>query len=209
MTDFSSAELDGIFYHKFTVCSLDHTGIAFLASHGSIKRSLFYKNSSLLSLYQRRGKLAFSRQNSNLRFKSQMLIAYKFCCHRRIDLIINRSVRTHVVGYFAGSTSLDSLLFHCRLEAILVDSVSLFFQNLFCQIKRESVSIIKLECIFAGKLSGSCCLHLLFHISKDAKSLVDGFVKLVFFICQYLEDKFFFILKLRITVFGTGNHLCA
>ena len=40
---------------------------------------------------------------------------------------------------------------HCFLEAFFVDSIAFFFKDLFGKIKRESVSIIKFECIFSGK----------------------------------------------------------
>ena len=54
-----------------------------------------------------------------------------------------------------------------------------------------------------------CFFHILFHVGKDAKSLIDSFVELILLICQYTEDKLFLLLKFRITGFGALDHLCA
>jgi len=66
MTEFTAAELNGIFYHKFSICSFNHTGVAFLSAHSSIERSFFYENSTPLSFYQRSNQLAFSGKNGYL-----------------------------------------------------------------------------------------------------------------------------------------------
>ena len=53
MTEFAAAKLDGIFYNKFTICSLDHTSITFLSTHGSVEWCFSYKLQYLLTFHQR------------------------------------------------------------------------------------------------------------------------------------------------------------
>ena len=208
MTEFATAEFDGVLNNKFTVCSLDHTGITFLSTHCCIERSLLYKYGTLLSLRERIYDLCFCGKDSNLGIKGKMIVADEFCCYVYIDIIVYGCVCTHIVGYFTGSTCLDSLLFHCLLEAFLVNAVAFLLKNLFCKVKRESVRIIKLECVVTGKGLFTCFFHILFHVGKDAKSLIDSFVELILLICEYTEDELFLLLKLRISGFGALNYLC-
>ena len=66
MAEFSAAELDGIFHRKSSVGCLDHAGISFLAAHGCIERSFFYKYGSFLSFHQRGNDLALCGKHGYL-----------------------------------------------------------------------------------------------------------------------------------------------
>ena len=138
-----------------------------------------------------------------------MIIANEFSCYIDIKIIIYSGVRTHIVCYFTGCTGFDSLLFHGFLESFLVNAVAFFLKDLLCEVKRESVSIIKFECIVTGKSFLAGFLHILFHVGKDAETLIDGLVKLILLVCKNTEDKLFLLLKFRITGFGALDHLCA
>ena len=208
VTKFAAAKLNGILHHESSVFCLDHTGIAFLSTHCCIERSLLYKYGTLLSLCERIYDFCFCGKDSNLGIKGKMIVADEFCCYVYIDIIVYGCVCTHIVGYFTGSTCLDSLLFHCLLEAFLVNAVTFLLKDLFCKVKRESVRIIKLECVITGKGLFTCFFHILFHVGKDAKSLIDSFVELILLICEYTEDELFLLLKLRISGFGALNYLC-
>lgn len=142
MTEFAAAKLDGIFYNKFTICSLDHTGISNLTTHSCIERCFLYENSTLLTFHQGIYDLSLCGKNSNRRFKGKVIISNKLCGNRSIDLVIYSSVSSHIVGYLTGGTCLLSLLIHSSLETFLVDLVTLLLKDLLGQIKRESVSII-------------------------------------------------------------------
>ena len=135
-----------------------------------------------------------------------MIIAYKLSSNRGIDLVIYCSICAHVVCYFTGITGLFPLLIHSSLEAILVYLVSLFLQDLFCQIQRESISIIQLECIGTGKCLLPCLIHILFHVAKDTQTLVNGLIELILFISKYPEDEILLFFQLRISVLGTIDH---
>ena len=168
MTEFTATKLDGILYHKSAICSLDHTTVTFLTTHGSVERCFFYKYSTFLTFHQRSCNFFLCRKNCDLWIVCEMIVAYKFCSYIDIDLIIYSGVSSHIVGYLTCWTRLHSLLFHCLLEAVFINSISLFLKDFFGKIKRESISIIQFECIVSGKSLFSGCLHLFFHISKNA-----------------------------------------
>ena len=142
MADFATTEFDGILYYEFTVCSLDHTGISDLTTHCCIEWSLLYEDCSLLAFHQRVYDLSLCCKNSYFGIKCKIVISYKFCCNVNIDIIIYSCVSTHIVSYFTCGTSFVSLLFHAFLEAIFVNVISFFLEDLFCKVHRESVSII-------------------------------------------------------------------
>ena len=206
MAKFTATKFDGIFYYKFTICSLDYTSITFLSTHGSVEWCFSYKYSTFLTFHQRSYDFFFCCENCDLGIICEVIVSFELCRYIDIDLIIYGSVSSHVVGHFTCSTCFDSLRFHCFLEAVFVDSVTLFLKDLFGEIKRESVSIVQFECIFSGKGFYSGCFHLFFHVCKDAETLVDGLVELVLFVCQDFEDELFLFFQFRISCFGTNDH---
>ena len=212
MTVFAAAKLDGVFYTKYTVFCRDHTFITFLTTHGSIEWSMFYENRSALAFHQRIYNLCIGCHNSYFGSIFQFIITCKFCCYGSIDLIVYSCICSHIIGHFTGCTGTLSLSIHLCFKAIFVDLVSLFFQNLFCQIHRESISIIQFESIRTTQCILSCCFHILFHIIQDFKTLIDGFIELILFVCQYIQDKVFLLFQFRISVFGTfdycSTHFC-
>ena len=107
------------------------------------------------------------------------------------------------------SFGLRALFFLCFFKAFFIICQSLFLQYLTCQIHRESISIIKLECILSGKYGCTFCFHICFHVSKNRQSLIDRLVKLRFFFCNDIENKVFFLFQFRISILGTiDNSLC-
>ena len=142
VTEFAAAKLNGIFYHESSVFCLNHTGIAFLTAHCCVERCFLYKYCSFLSFHKRSYNFLLCCENCDFRIKRKVFVSHKFCCDRSVDLIVNGSVRTHVVCDFTGFTCFHTLLFHCCLEAFFIDSVAFFLQDFFCKVKRESVSII-------------------------------------------------------------------
>ena len=208
MTEFTTTKFDGIFYYKFTVCCFNYTAITFLSTHGSVEWCLFYKYSTFLTFHQRSYDFFFSCENCNLGIISKMIISLEFSGYVNIDLIIYSGVSSHIVGYFTCGTCFDSLFFHCFLEAFFVDSIAFFFKDLFGKVKWKSVSIIQFECIFSGKSFFSGSLHLFLHVAEDAKSLIDSFVELIFFVSQNFKDEFFLFFQFRISGLGTIDHFC-
>ena len=140
---------------------------------------------------------------------AETVISNKCCCNGRINCIINSCICAHVVCYFSCFTCFGTLLFHSRLKAFLIDGKAFLFQNLFCQVYRESVSVVQTECIFSGKNFLSFFFHLCLHVSQDCKSLINGFIEFFLFLCQYTENELFFLFQFRITVFALMDNSLA
>ena len=98
-----------------------------------------------------------------------------------------------------------TLFFLCFFESFFVISQTLFFQNLTCQIDRESISIIKLKCVLSRENGLTILLHLFFHVCKNRKSLVNCLVELSFFFSDYVKDKVFLFFQFRISIFRSVN----
>ena len=71
-----------------------------------------------------------------------MAISDKLCRHRRIDRLIHRHIRPHIVRRLAGFAGLILLLLHTRPKSFFVNRKPSLIENLFRQVKRESISII-------------------------------------------------------------------
>ena len=209
MAHLAAQQLDGILYLKLSVGTSDHTGISLLASHGGIERSLFYENGACLAVCQSFHNLSLCGQDCDFRLIGQPVITHKFCSDARINLIVDRSVRTHIVGHGAGLSCLHALLFHGSLEAFLIHGHSLFFQDLLGQIHRKSVGIIQLEGVLAGEGLLSLCLHIRFHLCQDIQSLIDGLIEFLLFLIKNLKDKGSLLIQFRITVLGPLDHALA
>ena len=203
MTVFAATKFDGIFYTEYTVCSGDHTGVTFLSTHGSVERCLFYKDGSFLTFHQGIHDLCLCGQNSYFGGSFQFVISVKFGCDIAVDLIVYSCICAHIVADCTAFSCTFSLHFHLFFEAVLINSVSFFFQNLFRQIDWESIRIIQTEGIGASKDGLSCFFHLSFQIGENLKSLVNGLVELTFFVMQNVQDKGFLFFQFRISIFGS------
>ena len=208
MTVFSTTKLNGIFYLELTILSIDHTCVTFLSTHGSIEWCLCCKYSSLLTFYQRIYQFCLRSKYRNLGFVFQSSVSGKLCSDRYIDLIVYSSICSHVIGHFTAFTGTFSLCIHLSLETGFINLISFFFQNLFGQIHWESISIIQLECICASKCLFSLSFQIFFQIIQNTESLVNGLIKLIFFIVQNIEDEFFLFFQFRISISGTFNDCC-
>ena len=161
MSVFTAQKLNRILYLKYALCGTDLSLIALLAAHRCIKRCLFYNNSSRIAVRKCLHDLGLCRHNRNFRSICQILVSDKFCCDGRINLLVNRCIRTHVVCHFTGTSGFLPLFFHTGLKLVLIIGKALFFKDFFGQIYRESVSIVKFECIGTGKFLFAVFLHLL------------------------------------------------
>ena len=200
MSVFTAQKLNRILYLKYAVCGTDLSLIALLAAHRCIKRCLFYNNSSRIAVRKCLHDLGLCRHNRNFRSICQILVSDKFCCDGRINLLVNRCIRTHVVCHFTGTSGFLPLFFHTGLKLVLIIGKALFFKDFFGQIYRESVSIVKFECIGTGKFLFAVFLHLLHQVRQNGKSLIDGLIEFLFFLCQNLKDKFFLLFQFRISI---------
>ena len=200
MSVFTAQKLNRILYLKYAVCRTDLSLIALLAAHRCIKRCLFYNNSSRIAVRKCLHDLGLCRHNRNFRSICQILVSDKFCCDGRINLLVNRCIRTHVVCHFTGTSGFLPLFFHTGLKLVLIIGKALFFKDFFGQIYRESVSIVKFECIGTGKFLFAVFLHLLHQVRQNGKSLIDGLIEFLFFLCQNLKDKFFLLFQFRISI---------
>ena len=111
----------------------------------------------------------------------QIMISYKLGSDRRIDLLINRLLCSHIVCLFSRFTRLFLLLLHELLKTFLIHGTALLLQDLCGDVQRESIGIIKLECIGTGKLLLALGSHSLLHLIQDCNSLIDRLVELLFF----------------------------
>ena len=203
MTVFATTKFDGIFHTEYTVCSGDHTGVTFLSTHGSVERCLFYKDGSFLTFHQGIHDLCLSGQDSYFGGSFQFVISGKFGCDIAVDLIVYGCISTHIVADCASFSCTFSLNFHLFLEAVFIDGISFFFQDLFGQIHRKSVSIVQTERIRTTQYGFSGFFHLCFQIRKNLQTLVNGLVELTLFVMQNVQDKDFLFFQFRISVFGS------
>ena len=142
MAHLAAAQLNGVLYNEPGISQLDHAFIAFLSAHGSVERSLLHKYGSLLVLCQCLHDLCICGENCDLGLMGQIVISHKLSCDFRVYFIIYGSISSHIIGHFAGLSGLFPLFFHGCFETSLINSDPFFFQDLLCQIQRESIGII-------------------------------------------------------------------
>ncbi len=200
MSVFTAQKLYGILYLEYAVRSTDLSLIALLTAHRCIERSFLYDNGSCIPIGKCLHDLSLSRHNRNFGSICQILVSDKFRCDGRINLLVNSCICTHVVCHFTGTSGFLSLFFHASLKLVLIIGKSFFFKNLFGQIYRESVSIVKFECIGTGKFLLAVFLHLIHQVRQNGKSLIDGLIEFFFFLCQNLKDKLFLLFQFRISI---------
>ena len=164
MAHLAAQKLNRILHLEHTVIRGDAAGIAFLSAHGGIERRPLHDHRTNFAVCQRFHQLRLRGQYRHLRVKSQIIISHKFRCNSRIDGLIHRHVRPHIVGRLAGLAGLVLLLLHTCLKAVLIHRKALFLQDLPCQIQRESVSVIQFKGIGAAKHLAVTVSHGLYHL---------------------------------------------
>ena len=206
MADLAALQMNSILHPEGAVRTHDHTVVAALSSHSTIKRSLTGDHSACLSIRQSFHDLCIRGQYRDPGIMCQAVISHK--CGRNLsrDRLVDRHIGPHVVGGLAGCTCFFTLLLHGSLESGLVHRHVLLLQDLNGQIQREPIGIIEFKCIFSGKYGLPFGSHIRFHIRKDRKTLIDGFVKLLLLLGKNLKDHRFLLFQLRITVLGKSNH---
>ena len=206
MSDLSTEQLNGIFYFKFTFRGADIPCVSLLTAARRIKRCLIYKHSALLTFGERVCELVLRGEYCYIRLPCQIVISDKGACHTRVNGFVYCHVSAHVVRHFTRVSRGRPLDFHGSLKSFFIHIHSLFFQDLFCQIQREPISIIETERIIAVQCLLTLCLHVCDHIREDAKALVDSLVKLFFLFCDHFEDELFLFFQLRISVLRAFDH---
>ena len=137
---------------------------------------------------------------------NQSVIAHKAAGNLSRDGLIDRHIRSHVVGSLSGLLGFLSLFLHCPCKTVLIHGHMPFLQKLNGQIQGKAIGIIQLKGIFSGKHGLALLRHCPFHFRQNRKTLVNGTVKLFLLLGQDLQDHHPFLLQLRITVFGKGNY---
>ena len=188
MAHLAALKLNGILYLELAALCADHADICLLAAHGSVERSFLYDNRSVLAVCEGLCQLVLCSENRNLRLVSQSVVTYELCGDRRIDGLVNGHIGSHVVGRLSGRSGCLFLLFHAGGETVLVYRKILLLQNFLGQVNREAVSIVEHKRILAGEYLLALLCHLGLHLAQDGKSLVNGLVELVLFLCENLEN---------------------
>ena len=131
MSVFAAEKLDGIFHCKLTVRGADDTLISLLATHGRIERSLVHDDRSVISVRKCINDLTLGCHDGYAGLVCQVIVSNEFGCDRRINLLVNSSIRTHVVCHLTGVSRLLSLFLHACLKLILVVGKSLLLKDFF------------------------------------------------------------------------------
>ena len=123
--------MDGILYYKGSVvCAGNHTGITALAAHGSVEWGFLHDDGSALAVGQGLYNLGIGGQNRNLRLMLQSVITNELRGNLSRDRLVYGYICTHVVGCLTSFSCFLTLLFHGCLEAFLIYSQVLLFQDL-------------------------------------------------------------------------------
>ena len=134
MAHLAAEQFYGIFYFEFSLCGGDHAVVSRLSAHGGVERRLLHKDRAHFAVRQRIHDLCLRRHHRDLRVVHQPVISHKLCCDGRIDGLIDRGVRAHIICHFAGSAGLLLLLLHAALKALFLHGEAFLLQNFLCQI---------------------------------------------------------------------------
>ena len=209
MAEFAAQKLYHILHDKFAVRGADDSFIRLLAAAGGIEWGLLNKYGSPLAIGKRVCQFRIRSEHRNFGLIRKIVIADEFRGNARIDGLVYRHVRPHIIGNLTGLAGRLPLDLHGFFEAFFIDGHSLLFQDLLRQIQRESVGVIEFERILVIQGLFPLFLDLRHHIGQNGQSLINGLVKLLFFFGNYLKDKFLFLFQFRISIFGAFDHsLC-
>ena len=209
MTHFSASQLNSIFHRKLAGSAGDRPFISLLTAHGCIERCSFYYNRTLFAVRKCLCQFCLRSEYCNFRFLAKKRISVKLCGNIVSDLVVNRSIRTHVIRHRPGVSCLGTLLLHTCAETIFINFISLFFKDFLCQIQREAIGVIQGKRILPGQDLFSGFLKVRLHARQNRQSLIDGFIKFFLFLRQNFEDKVFLFLQLRISVLRSLDHRSA
>ena len=91
-------------------------------------------------------------------------------------------------------------MLHRRVESLLVHGEAVLRENLLCIVERESERIVQLEGILTAQPRLPCSPEFVLHGCKDLHARLVGFVKLLLFRPDDIQDKLLLLLELRIAV---------
>ena len=111
---------------------------------------------------------------------AQAVITDKPAFYRRINGLVDRHIRSHIIRHFPGLSRRLALYLHRLAESLFICCKALFFQNFNGQIHRESIGIVKLEGIFSRENGLAFFLHFFHHITENIQSLIDGLIEIFF-----------------------------
>ena len=149
MGNLAAEKFNCIFYLKFAVTTDNCSNICLLTTHCCIEWCLVNNDCSCLTICKSCNHFIFCCKSYNLSISLKLVISVKLCCKSRIKLLVNSFFCSHVVCSLTSLTSLFLLLLHCFLKTFFINCTVFLFENFLCKIKRESVSIVKLKCIFS------------------------------------------------------------
>ena len=181
MGDPVACGLYGILYNKFVVSVIrnNNSRIRVLSAHGCIKRCKRYYYRSPVTVGEGIRHSLLGGYGRDHRLLCKPVIAVELGGNALIQLLVDRSVRSHIVGNLPGLSGVFLLFLHGGPEALHVHRISLFLKDLGGQIEREAVGIMKLKGIGAVKLCPVVLFHLLTEVIQDRKPLIHGLVELV------------------------------
>ena len=201
MAYLTALKLNCIFYCKLGILCGDYSHVGLLSAHGGIKRSFLHNDCTGLSVSQSFYNLCFRCKNRDLGFFRQFTVTVKFSGDCRIDRLVYSDICAHIVCCLSGRSCLLLLFFHCGGKTVLIQGEIFLLQNLSCQINREAVGVVELECVIAGKNRLIVLCHLSLHISQDGKSLIDSLIEFIFFLGKHFKNHGTLLFQFRITVF--------
>ena len=190
---------------SFTVSSPDHTGISSLTTAFCVERCFIQDHAACLAL--------------------ACCICIAFCANDRFNeaCIKQRFVSGEVCLAFHGKLCIYFipaciihflfrlgtlfLFFHSLFEAVQVDLITGLFQDLPCQVDRETVGIVQLERLFAVKRFASFCFQFIHVGIDDLHALIDGGCEFFFFDSDDFFDHIAALFQLRIRIAGSFDHL--
>ena len=146
MSNFVPDSFDRLFHCYDTRFRLDRSKISMLSTHGCVEGRLVGKHRDLTALGGLLYHVVPAGDGHDLRIlRIQLLIPDKRCLHRRVQLIIHRCLRSHVICLTSGLPSPNPLCLHLLAKSVHVHGESVFLQNFFCQICGESIGVIELK----------------------------------------------------------------
>ena len=206
MTHTSAAKCNGGRNFKGTALRGNHSGITDLAAHCRIEGSPSGNNGSFLAFRKNLHKfpvvflIHLRGEHQNRTFIRQGIISGKFCCNIPVDIIIDSRNRSHIVLGLPGFPCAFPLLLHAGGKPLFVHGVSLFHQDILCQIQRETVGVIQFKRLHAGKAFFSLRIQFFLKIIQNTQSLIDGAPECLLFFFQDTVDKRFPLFQFRVSL---------
>ena len=172
MCNFGSCNMECILYFKSACSSFNDSHVSDLSTHCTIKRCLVGNDCTCHSIRQCFGYLVLCIVFCCIKLCHGNYFCFGNCfvvsdisrIHRRIHLLINCCIGAHIIRCFTCFTCRILLLLHSSIERRFIHGNIFFFQNFFCQIKRKSIGVVQLKCIFARQHAFTTIFQLLFQL---------------------------------------------